>query len=180
MATWFSDHYSSGVNASALPATPVRPSAGVGHARKRYKRAQITVPNTVANDGVFRMMTFRSGDRITDIRVHANAGFTANANLQVGLYKSGVGGQHDGAVIDLNLFGADLDLGGGLEDAEAFVQPTTLAGEDRGQPLWYVANIGGGTYTADPKEEWDLCAVIDTDDTTGGLLVIEVEYTAGD
>ena len=180
MATWFSDHYSSGSSVNALPATPVRPSAGIAHARKRYKRAQITVPSAVASNDVFRMMTFRSGDRISDIRVHADDTFTANANLQIGLYKAGVGGLHDGAVIDLNLFAADLDAGGGLEDAEAYIQATTLVGENRGAPLWYVANIGGGTYSADPDEEWDLCGVLDTDDTTGGTIVVEVEYTAKD
>ena len=178
MATWFSDHYSSGSSVSALPATPVRPGAGIGHARKRYKRAQITVPNAVASNDVFRLMTFRSGDRITDIRVHAGDGFTANANLQVGLYKSGQA--HDGAVIDLNLFAADLDAGGGLEDAEAYIQATTLVGENRGEPLWFLANIGGGTYSADPDEEWDLLGTFLVDMTTGGTIVVEVEYTAKD
>jgi hypothetical protein len=180
MATWFSDHYSSGSSVNALPATPVRPSAGVGHARKRYKRAKITVPATVAVDDVLRLMTFRSGDRITDIRVHADDVFTATTDLDIGIHKAGVGGLHDGAAIDDNLFADALDLGGGLEDVEAFIEGGVLVGENRGEPLWYLANIGGGTYTADPKEEWDLTGTVLVDATTGGTIVVEVEYTSGD
>lgn len=180
MAQWFSDHYSSGSSVSALPTHPVRPSAGIGHARKRYKRASVTVPATVAVNDVIRFMTFRSGDRITDIRVHADSGFTATADLDVGLHKAGVGSLHDGAVIDADLFGDALDLGAGLEDAECFIQAGTLEGFDRGQPLWFLANEGAGTYTEDPKEEWDLTGTILVDATTGGTIVIEVEYTSGD
>lgn len=178
MATWFSDHYSSGSSASALPATPVRPSAGVGHARKRYKRAEVTVPATVAVNDVVRFMTFRSGDRITDIRVHASGDFTATADLDVGLHKAAQA--HDGAVIDADLFGDALDLGAGLEDAECFIQAGTLEGFDRGKPLWFLANEGAGTYTADPGEEWDITGTVLVEATTGGTIVIEVEYTAGD
>lgn len=178
MVAWFSDHYSSGVNVSAMPGTPVRPSVGKAHARKRYDRIEITVPNTAAVNDTARLGTYRSGDRIHKITVHAGDGFTATADLDIGLAKKG--DNHDGAVIDADLFGDALDIGGGLEDAEAFIQATTLVGEERGQPLWYLANIGAGTYTADPGEEWDLLGTFLVDMTTGGRLVVEVEYTSGD
>lgn len=171
MATWFSDHYSDGDGENALPATPVRPGAGIGHARLRYKRASITVPATVALNDVFRMMTFRSGDRVKDIRVHSDDGFTAGATLDLGLHLTGT--NHDGAVVDADLFVDGADLGTGFDDASGW--EGSLVGADRGKPLWEVAG-----ESANPKVDYDMTVTFAGDATTGGTVAIEVEYTAGD
>ncbi len=187
MSRAYSDHFNSntipGVAAALTDLLPLdkqrRIGAGVGHARLRKKVARAVVPTAGMTDNdELRLMQFKSGDRIFDIRA---TGLTESATYaaDLGLYKSGL--NHDGAAIDEDLFATALAFGGGaLGRTEAFTEGE-LANIHRGRPLWYLANVGAGTYTKDPMEDWDLVLTSTaTGVTASETMMIEVEYTSGD
>lgn len=180
MATLFSNHYGTG-QANTSVSTGYKASAGINHARARIKQARITVPiggtGGTAND-VWRLMTFKSSDRIFSLLVTVTGTGGAGA-AHLGLYKAGA--NHDGAVIDTDLFASALSLINAIARVDQFKEAATLEDEDRGKTLWELADEGAGTYTSDPMEEWDLTAEISTTTTTAATeVLVEVLYTSGD
>lgn len=178
---FFSDHFGTGVATSLAGEiaydSQKRISAGLGHARLRRKRASITVGTAAGIGEGLRMMQFKSGDRIYNCVLTATGG-TAGA-ADIGVYKSGFA--HDGVVIDADLFGSAVTIAGGVARVDQFTESAILANIDRGKPLWTLADIGAGTYTVDPMEDWDIVLTITTAITVSLItLNLEVEYTAGD
>ncbi len=188
MATFYSNHYSGAVGSTGhfttldapVPAVP----AGFGSARYRIKRAELEVPlsTDLGSGEIFRLMDFKSSDRIEQIFFSMDANFGATTTFSIGLYEKG--SNNDGAVIDLNLFGSAIDWSGEIAYVDYFDQSTTLDGWDRGKELWDLANIGGGTYSSDPEEDWTLTCETTQDITVTAATAIEfkvaVTYTAGD
>ena len=176
MATYFSDHYAEDFSTNSTVDKQYKISAGIGHARLRYKKALCTVMALTTDQ--IRFMTFKSSDRIVSILVSATGGSTAGA-LDVGLHLTG--NNHDGAVIDKDLFGAALDTKGALARTESFIEAGTLTEADRAKPLWVVAAIGAASYTVDPGVQFDLSGVPSTSFTDAvEVMTVEVWYTAGD
>jgi hypothetical protein len=161
----------------------VRRSAGLEHARLRYKQARITMPLALPfTDGDYiRFLTFRSGDRIMAIYGSCDSNATATV-VDLGIYKTGA--NHDGAVVTTDVFvdGDDVNAAD-LDREDWFTQATDLTGLDRGKTLWELANLSdeAPAYTEDPGELWDLTMeCMTTQATAAQTFVIEVEYTSGD
>ena len=175
MATFFSDHYTAtGVSQSAVDRRH-KVAAGAGHGRLRYKKVNLT--GLVTNSDHARFATFKSSDRIIEILVSASGASTAG-DLNIGLHLAG--NNHDGAVIDMDLFASALATAGALARQEAFKEATTLTDLDRGEPIWSL-NTGHALWTADPGIEIDLTGTPTTTFTdTAEVLTVEVLYTSGD
>jgi hypothetical protein len=181
MANWYSDHFGADGSADstvAVPATTV--GAGVSHGRLRVKRASITVLDTAASD-VLWMFTMKSSDRLYLLCHGYDGGWSASSSSALGLYTSS--GTHDGAVLDVDLFGASIDLSTAAVDVftETF-SAGALGGEDRGKQMWSLLEIGATqSYTADPFVEYDVCMTINgNDDATSSTYVLWAVYTSGD
>ena len=171
----------------AAPSTPqvldtqVRANAGVGHARMRYTRAAITLDAVVAIGEVVRMKTFSSSDRLNWGYFHCSDAGTGGL-IDVGLYKAGT--NHDGAVIDADLFMSAYDVKAAAREQIEILPNSgsgTLGGIDSGKTLWEMATLGAASYTSDPMEQWDI-AIVPTEATTNTAweVMMEFYYTSGD
>jgi len=181
MATFYGTALGETINALPTASKKVA-KAGLGGARVRTKVFQLTVPvgHDMTTNDVIRMGTIPSGDRIGDIRLSSTA-LTATAPIvDVGLYLAGT--NHDGAVVDADLFVDDLTLSA-QDQTDAFTEATTLIGADRWKFAWELAAIGAGSDTTDPRVEYDLCILVTNTSsaqaTADGQVVIEVDYISG-
>jgi len=178
----------SGVVSSGTAITNV--GAGVNHSRVRTSLATATIPVTVgspaaawATGDFVRLLTMRSSDRIVDIRIWTDATLAAATALatDIGIYLAGL--NHDGAVVDVDLFGTAFNLMSASPVARVSVfDDGALADEHRYLPLWAALSIGAGTDTSDPEVLYDIALTMGT--VTGavvaGEVFLEVEYIAGD
>lgn len=188
MATYFSDNYvtfdaTTPVAISALPTiAQINDSSKAG--RLRYKRVQTKFQvglNPAASDQV-RLATFRSTDRLIEIHTAMTATWGAAATADLGAYYTG--NANDGAVIDQDRFGSDIDLnaGGITTRAEVLNEGGTGdAYEDylRGAPLWEACAIA-----SDPGGFIDIALTfVNHAEVTGGAvrtLTTEFYYHSGD
>lgn len=193
MTTFYSEHYSgrSGLQGESAESghwttrsqlTPVLPAAEV-HGRLRKKTARILIPagTDMGDDDIIRVMDFKSSDRIFDLLVSMDADFGATTTFNIGLYVKG--SLDDGAVIDEDLFGSAIDWSGAIARVDYFKESATLTDMDRGKPLWFLADKGGGTYTQDPQQVWTLVFQTTQDISAVAAAVeilVEVNYLAGD
>lgn len=178
MAVYFSDHFSSDGVARESVDMQKRAPAGVGHSRLRYKRAFVTIPVDAVSTEVIRFMSMKSGDRIMDMKL-SNPGDCGTATMNLGLYESGL--EHDGAVLDADLFMSAEDLATANDRIDAFDEAATLDNQDRGKPLWELLAAGAGSDTVDPMEDWDICGVLAANMATAAEeVLLEVWYTASD
>lgn len=182
MPSIFSDHFGTGI-ATALAGEidldrTKRVAVGIGHGRLRYKRARVTIGTAAGIGDQIRLMQFRSSDRIIQVFMTSDGGGDAGA-VDIGIYKTGAA--HDGAVIDADLFGSAVAVDAAVARVDQFKESAILGDVDRGKTLWELADIGAGTYTVDPMEDWDLVATVTTAVTVAlNTTVWEVIYTAGD
>lgn len=174
------EHFSAAFSADvdALPNVPVVQPVGQGASRKRYKRTTIEADAGFLDAELINVLPFRSSDRILDIRVSTDAAIVGGATSQLGLYEAGK--NHDGDLIDANFFDAVLDLGATNSELDARTE-TQVVGVNKGLALWEQMNIvTPATYADDPKEDWEMVITIGGNITTGGTIVVEVEYVSGD
>jgi hypothetical protein len=181
--SFFSNHFhptgavAALADASVSLDTQWRPPAGIGHPRLRRKQARAVIGTGATIGQQVRMLKFLSSDRIYNMVVTANGGTAGAANI--GAYLSGA--NHDGAVLDVDLFASALTIAGGVSRVDNFAEAGTLGGLQRGLQLWEQLVVGGQTWTQDPKLEIDIVATITTAVTVSLLtLIFEVEYVAGD
>jgi len=183
MATRYSDHFStSGDDGDSLD-MQVRAAAGISHGRVRYKRAR--AGGLFLTTDTVRMMTFKSSDRLLELWLTTDGGSTAGA-VNVGLNLSG--SNHDGAVIDANLFATTLTTSTITTRTnilgEAGSALIAVAGEEaiEGQTLWEIAAAhGGGSDTSDPMTQYDIVITPSTSFTVADSIVtMEAYYTSGD
>ena len=195
MANMYSDHFNTGGSSGTGTAGVAtlageltldaqrRAPAGIGHARLRVKIARIQVGTAAGIGDVLRMMSFKSGDRIGSIQVHSDGGCT-NGTAHLGLYLSGM--NHDGAVLDYDLFGASMNLKTAadtdtVEEREAMFFAGALEEMDRWKPLWVNRAEGAGSDTVDPMLDYDLCFYVDEAVSVALVeVVVQVLYTSGD
>jgi hypothetical protein len=162
MARFYSDHMNSNATpgVSALAGTAAfdaqrRSPPGLGHSRVYSQIARMTVGTAAIGDEL-RFLTMRSGDRLGHLYVSSAGGSTALL-VDIGLYKHGKGIDAGvGAVIDADLFGSAVDVNAGLARTDEYTEAGTLDDENRWTTLWEVANVGDGSYTEDPFEDWDI------------------------
>ncbi len=183
MPSMYSDHFSAtGVVATLAGEITLdmqkRLSAGLGHARLRYKRAHINVGTAAGIGDKLRLMQFKSSDRLAQLFVTSDGGCTAGAG-DLGLYQSGL--EHDGAGIDADLFASALVVSAAIARVDEFKEATTLGDGDRGKTLWEQAAVGAASYTVDPGGSFDLVMTITMAVTVAVVdLVFEAIYTSGD
>lgn len=183
MATYFSDNFTlTGENQTALPlkASPIL-ARGILGSPIRYKKMRLVSGGTTAVDDVLRFGTFRSSDRIIEL-LWSNPGTASAGAGGVGLHKAGLA--HDGALIDVNLFEHLKNISNGSNRNDIF-DANMLEDEDRGKPLWELAEEGlgnPGTYLKDPLEFWDLTITLTTalTDLVEHEMVLEAYFVSND
>ena len=180
MTVWFSDHFGTDGVDDITIADPVKViSAGIGHSRLRYKRAELSSLALLATPDVLRFFTLKSGDRLHQLMLSSDGGSGVGA-ADFGLHLKGTSA-HDGAALDADLFATAQAINSALNQVSIFSEATTLLGADRGKTLWALAAIGGGSDTVDPMLEYDFTATVTTAfTTTNTILVLEALYTSGD
>lgn len=181
MSKQWSDHFADSQPGLTLNSQR-RLSAGVTHSRLRYRRAEVTLdlaPAAFTDGDEARIMQMLSSDRLIELFVTCdNASGTLTTD--VGLYLTGVA--HDGAVVDIDLFGADLAINGGVDHVDQLTAGA-LENLDRGKTLYDMASEGRGdtVYSADNIVPMDIVltasATIATADT---VVVVEAYFTSGD
>lgn len=178
MTTWFSDHFGTdGDNDITLPASPTVIPVGVGHGRKYAKRAVFTGLGIAAD--TIRVMRFREEDRLYNLHISVNGGSDAGA-INVGLHEAGA--NHDGAVIDADLFASALTISSALDETEIFDESSVLSGIDRGKRMWELAAVGAASYTAAPNlvQGFEIVYTVSTTfTTTDSIIVLIATYTSG-
>ena len=154
--------------------------------RVRLKSVVHTLP--VASSAIadqHRLLRFKSGDALHDIRLYSDAGSTAGAG-NLGIYLA-----NDGAVVDADLFAAAWAFSAGTSEASAaqinfrYQASGAAAGAfevSMGETLWEILGTGiGDANNQDPGVEYDLVLTLTTAATVGNsILGCEVLYTAGD
>lgn len=178
MANWFSNHTTSGVDQNSLPTSPQFVPSGIGHSRARLKIATIdTSGSNPASGDVYRMMSFKSSDRLFELRVSNDGGHDVVTSADVGLYTYNA--DHDGAVLDVDLFDAALDLTA-AGDWDEILTDGALSGVDRGKQLWEQYAVGAGSDTSDPQVTYEIGIALTAEPTVGGVIVMSALYTSGD
>ncbi len=187
MTDFYSEHFSALTGETGHFVTLTTGSLSVPvhdkHARVRRNAARFSVPSAqdLADNDVIRMFDMKSGDRIIDMYHSSDANWGANSTFNIGLYRKNP--LNAGTVIDEDLFATAYDISAEVNRVEIFDESTTLDDFDRGQPLWFLANIGDGSYSVDPFEIWTVaftCSqnIAATDALSENLF--EVTYVAGD
>ena len=179
MANWYSDHFGADGSADSSVKDPAKIShVGISGGRMRVKRASITVLDSAAAD-VLWMFSMKSGDRLYKLEHQTDGGFSASSSAELGLYTYAE--THDGAVLDVDLFGAGQDVTSALDVATEVFDDGALGGEDRGKQLWEQLAVGAGSDTVDPFVQYDFCLTLNgEDDATSSTYVLIAHYVAGD
>ncbi len=129
---------------------------GIAGSRFRVKMAHWESPaayDPVDND-VTRIMDVASGDRPFHLYFTCDLNQGATALWNYGLYEKG--SNNDGAVIDEDLFSDAHNEAGAIARVDLFDEAGTLGDFDRGKAFWELAEIGGGSYSEDPGEQWTI------------------------
>lgn len=179
MATYYSDHFADTSDYSALVYPTKSVAVGICHARKRWSRASFVGLLTTATTDIARMLTLRSSDRLIDLYLSTDAACAAGA-VDIGLYLRG--GNHDGAVVDADLFASAVDVHtAAFAPTSILNEATTITTIGYGLPLWEQAALGAATYTSDPGVLFDIVISAETTmTTTATTLILEALYSAGD
>jgi hypothetical protein len=185
MANYYSDHYTAnGLQADSYD-TQIRVSAGIGHGRLRYKRAQATPTNAGTSDQI-RMMTFKSSDRLIELWISTD-GNASGGTIDLGMFLSG--DNHDGASLGTNNVNSFMDAAAMTTIAnrtEAFgetgASAIAVATENnaRGLTMWEIANFGDASYTEDPMTSFDIVVTPTVAFDAANILTLEAYYTSGD
>lgn len=176
MATYFSDHFSTAAAATTVDRVH-RPVVAISHGRLRYKRAKIAFTPAAAD--IVRFFTLKSGDRLVELWLSSDDMASTSATVHVGIYKAG--DNHDGAVIDDDVFATSVDTAtAALARSDVFNEAGNFTlPVGRGSTLWELADAGAGTYTADPQEAWDVTMTIAAiSGPAASDVVLEAYYTA--
>lgn len=181
MANFFSDWYaasSAAADTGSILEPPKIAPIGTGHSRIRYARGEVTVGDTALGD-VLRFFHLKSGDRLLELLISVNAGWSASNSAELGLFTY----QDDraGAVLDVDLFGAAIDMSTAALDRTDCFALGAAAGVDRGKTLWELYALGAGGDTSDPKVVYQFGVTLNgNDDATSSTAVLEAYYVSGD
>ena len=185
MATYYSDHFSTnGLQADSYDGQ-IRVSAGIGHGRLRYKRAQST-PTSAGTSDTIRMMTFKSSDRLIELLISTDGNATGGT-IDLGMFLSGA--NHDGDSLGANNINSFMDAAAlttlaNRTDAfgETGASAIAVATENnaRGLTMWEIANFGDGSYTVDPMTQFDIVITPTVAFDAANIVTLEAYYTSGD
>jgi len=182
MTRFYSDHFHATGVVSTLAGTlpldnSVKIDQGRGGSDLQIKRARFNVGTAALIGDEIRLMTLMSSNRIYEVLVSSDGGATAGI-ADLGVYFTGA--NHDGTVLDVDLFATALVLDAAITRVDQFKESTTLNDRDRGKYLWELVNIGvPSTFPKDPAQSMDLVFTVTTSFTVAVTdVVVEVRYTA--
>jgi len=179
MADFYSDHYTATTSGTSIDDPRIKAAPGIAHAKIHYKRGTVTTTTATAAGDVLRFFQLKSSDRLLQLFLSHTADASTSATGDCGLHAT-----DGGAVIDLDLFiGVATvpmsDITAAIARVDLLPLGATLEVEDVGKQLWVLADEGGGTYTVDPFETWDVTLTIAAE--TGIVAteyVLEAYYTS--
>lgn len=179
MTVWYSDHFGAdGDNDTSLPALAKITDPGLSRGRERRIVARFTGLPLVATPDVIRMMRLPSNCRLYELLLCCDGGSAAGA-VDIGLHEAG--SNHDGAVVDADLFASAQVISSALDLTDVFDEATTLAQVDRGKRLWELAAKGAATYTSDPQLDFEVTLTVTTSFTTADSeIVLHAKVNFGD
>lgn len=191
IATWYSDHFSTGGSSLVLPNALIRgrlnAPRGTGGTSRKMKRGYIDMSASVPGsyeDDVVLLAPVKSNDRIFDLRFTTDDEFdcATSITMDLGLYDLAEGGGL-GAVVVIDCFVDGVDIDGTAANTgriDAWTSATDLANLDRGKPLWEALDDNSlTTFGSDPQAQWVICAtlIVTGAVVTGGKMLLEIEYT---
>ena len=173
MANHYSTLFATEADQNTLVDPPKRVATGASDGRIRYKPMYILTDQVFAITEVIRMGQFKSNDRIHKLVISCPDMGTAG-DFDIGLYLTGV--NHNGLVVDDNLFADALDVNAAASDqVEVFTQ-AALDNFDRGKPLWELLGL-----SADPVVAYDMTiTAVEATTATSAEVLLECWYNAGD
>lgn len=173
MATFFSNQFAAAGTETASFNSAYRASQGDLGGHVVYSIARTTTDGT-ANADDFRMIRgVHSSARLFSLTAQVASTPSAGV-IDIGLHLSGF--NHDGAVVDIDVFEDGQSITSGLAEADVFTG-ATLTALDRGKTLWELAAIGAASYTSDPNVLFDI-----TLSTPTGIVTatpVEIMIVAG-
>ncbi len=189
MAKFYSDNLASAANQLVVDVAydaNYRRDSKQTHAVLRKKRMLAANGAAYTPIGsVLIMGTFKSSDRIYDIRGTIDIDSGATGDIDLGLFKSGLdhsgsedlGPDSDVASHDIFADAEDINAAA-LSRVDWLTHASVILNVHRGLRLWEMVNVqDAATYTVDPQENWDL--VITFPEVTTDILLqilIEVDY----
>jgi hypothetical protein len=182
--------YTSAVSSTGAPPQNVNASSGTatGFAHARVRKTYTTYSNAtpyVQTTDLLVIGLFKPSDRILDVRFFTDGAGT-NGAMDIGVYSvtRANGALETPVLIDADLFASAKATGTailyGSATATVFTESTNLTDADRGKTLWKLADLGAGTYTADPGGVWAICADFTVIEDATSFYGFEVEYVSGD
>lgn len=184
-------YYTSAVSSTGLPPQNVNASSGTvtGFAHARVRKTYTTYTNAtpyiaVTND-ILVFGLFKPSDRIIDVKFFTDGAGT-NGALDIGIHSvTRANGALAFTAIDIDAFASAKATGTAILHGSATATVFTersggFTDADRGKTLWKLADLGGGTYTADPGGIWAITGVFTTIEDATSVYSVEIEYVAGD
>jgi hypothetical protein len=171
MTTWFSDHYSDGIEETVLPLLTgiYTPTADIRFSPMRVKAVFLTVTAVQGGDQI-RLMTLRSSDRLLALHYSNDGGLSGPSDSTCGLHLAGE--NHDGAVVDVDLFDTVMPLESAL-NRDKIYDEGTLTGQDRGLPIWEILG-----ESEDTKVDYDVTITAGENQTGTGKIGMQAYYLA--
>lgn len=193
MATYFSSAFS---GTSALQTTSTNGTAtlvqgkfparaGAVHGRTRTSIGRLKFDSAVANfttADVAHLFPMRPNDRLVSLEYKSDDVGTAGT-MDVGLYEVSI---RDGVMnltaSDANLFATAVALNTSAVTSwtEVMHESGTVPIEYVGAPLWEIADLGDGNYTATTDKTFVISVTPAENSTTSFDLVFRAEYVSGD
>lgn len=163
MAEFFSNQFAPAGTETASPEVGYRVPKGEGVNGSGRVIARYTTDGAAGSD-VFRMIpNVRSDARLWEMQCQVASTPSAGA-INVGLHLSGY--NHDGAVVDADLFEATQSITSGLSLADVFTG-AALTNLDRGKPIWELLGL-----SEDPGTLYDITIEVSTGITTASPVEI--------
>ena len=122
------------------------------------------------NGSVYRFARLRSSDRVSEIRLWADA-ITGGTAFDVGLYRTAAEG---GAAVDDDLFGSAIDLSGGVAGVDVTFESASTDIAKVEKRIWELLGL-----SADPQLDYDLALTGDTVGSAAGSVSLRVRFTGG-
>jgi len=157
-------------NADATP--PTRTSVNLRHGRLREQVATVEVAAADDDTSVFRLFRAHTSWRISEILLYNDA-LTGGTSFDLGAHKTAKDG---GAVIDVDAFGAAIDLSSARTTAGPLNALTEAMNIDKIEKmLWEVLGL-----TSDPDIEVDITLTANTIGSGAGTISAVMRYVAND
>lgn len=173
MATFYSDQFATELTTDEVAAfdPAYRASTGDLGGHLVYSVGTAYTLGTTAADSIRMIRGIHSSQRLWSLTCYCPS--TPSAGIaDIGLYLSGF--NHDGAVVDIDLFEDGQSLTSGLAETDVFLGTTGITAADRGKTMWELADLGAASYGSDPNLFFDICFDMPTGIVTASAIPIRL------